>query len=32
VERCSSEDPALRVPDGVVDGPSAAHEVACLLA
>jgi peptide/nickel transport system ATP-binding protein len=32
VERCSSEDPALRVPDGAVDGPSPAHEVACLLA
>jgi oligopeptide/dipeptide ABC transporter ATP-binding protein len=29
VERCSAEDPALRVPDGT-DSP--AHEVACLLA
>jgi oligopeptide/dipeptide ABC transporter ATP-binding protein len=32
VERCSSEDPALRVTDKAVDGPSPAHEVACLLA
>jgi oligopeptide/dipeptide ABC transporter ATP-binding protein len=32
VERCSAEDPALRVTDGSVDGPSPAHEVACLLA
>jgi ABC-type dipeptide/oligopeptide/nickel transport system ATPase component len=30
VERCSAEDPVLRVPDGVADSPS--HEVACLLA
>jgi peptide/nickel transport system ATP-binding protein len=31
-ERCSSEDPALRVTDSAADGPSPAHEVACLLA
>ena len=32
VDRCSSEDPALRVMDSTVNGPSPAHEVACLLA